>query len=796
MLSQNSKFLDSDVHTTQRNSKRKNIRKEPAARSEASLRPATPDQIAKIESLIQQIHLDAAEANQPYAFAFTITLTTLAFSFLLGRKDALFHQHYLNLLETLFKNNPLPGNLREQAFEKVTPDVEIDIAVAQENCLRYYDKFLRYLKVIEETSPAARTMFERNPNGMIENFLVASYARKDAAAIAYHNCFGLCKEFFDTVRDLTPESRRMLIGSDTKLEKLNLHQLFQTILKITEIAAAIPHAVDKARDGFVNIHAQLLAYEQQSVVLNLAKMSVIGIGHHISASITKRITKLIRPYGIPNKHLELFQNQSLSLLSEAKAENYLEELNPHALYIKRIAERNTAYMRNIYILLAFLAFTLMLTSGFTGIPGELAFFLVAVAGAGSYQLICYADKVKSRYQLNSRIKSTLDILDDSLKTLNDSSKKVFSITETKPEALELVQFKINSVFNYKNISLEDMRLILTRCLKNHGIHVISSETWPLIIGYNEKITIENIKKIKAHFDICIERLVELHNTTEKLKKIKNVFSSGEEYFSCNKYFDHWGVADATWHLSSYSKDHAIHLQELLGKQRCSWHSQSDNNVIIQIQGLACTKDLNFEEIIRDVKLKKTQPLPAPKTELISESKSESRPGTTTVKNSRTPKTSSSVKNAIAAAQPIPEEAPTEEKTPSLERLPKPYQDAQRISAPFLSAHAHIWALFQGDPKQFPTDECYDKFRELFTKPAIVPDEGEQGLVHDPERSTPKEQRHKAKLLGTFGKFGMKGPVVDISVKFSTNGEPEAVSSDTPRSSKERVLIFNELFMRH
>lgn len=754
----------------------------PVATSEAAnLSPATPDQIAEMDRILQQIRLDAAEANQPYGIVFVIALTSLAFSFLLVRKDALFHQNYLDLLTKLAKNF-VPFELTEGASAKIEANVGDHLVVLQKECLDYHDMGEHYLKLAKTSFPDVYSHF--GPDRMVKAFFNKHYSKNDAADTIRNNCLKFCNSVFNKINpDSFAETQKKLIGSDTTLEGLDIYQLFQATRRIVDFVKHDSSILNKNRRALGDIYARLLAYEQKSSIINLAKIGVIGIAQNAAG----KAINFIRPYGIQQKQLQLAHDRSL--LSEAKAATYLQVLNTDAKNIKRVAERNTRYTIKAYLALAFLAFSLMLISNLGGLPGELAFFMVAVASSGLYQLTSHGIKKLNHHWLDSYIKSAQDAFDKNF-------KDVFILTvHSKQKSLELVQFNIQYKYSYKDINLEDMRLVLNCCLKNHDVKVISGETWPFIIAYNKNITEKNMAKIKLHFDDCITHIVKINELSKKLTNIKNTFSSEKGYFSCEKSFNAQGYADAVWHFLSNSAEHAIRLQTLLGDKNCTWHKQPDNTVVINIHNVACLRNLDLQQAL---------PLSNPKPELESELEPTTEPssGRTTLKHPPVPKTKNTGKNSSGSSQNPEETATLEQKKHILERLPAPYQDARRIKAPFLPADAHVWALFQATKGNFPDDKCYEKFKEICEKAEIVPNERFQGLVHDPSRSTPTDQRLKGKSLGTYGMFGVKGPVVDVTIKISDEGNPEIVPNQSSVNKKqkniqiEKIHIFNEVFMRH
>jgi hypothetical protein len=684
-------------------------------------KPATPEQLAEIERLGKLISIYGAEINQPHIHAWTIITTTILFSFLA-------HQQYLKRLDDYF-DNFLPYELTNENANEAQTSTAHSIELVLEGCLHYYD-----------TSQTD-----------IETFLRMRHGNHNVDTIR-DNCLIFCQNFIKAT-ELSKYQVEMIIGFAIPLHKLGLQQLFEATSKLVPFA-----------DAFAEEFSHQVSLEKHSAVLNIIKGIFITVSDFF---IIKPFINFISPYGIWQSHKpRLIQDRQH--LNERDAKNYLTKLEKYSNKLKGVAHRNTILTRITFGVLTLLMLVVLLNSDFVSLPGELSFILIASFVTALHLGFRYTIKKIDGYYLYSRVNKLKEILDTYF-------SEYFIISIYKASSIELVQFSFNYSKEYKDISAEDMEIVLSRCLENHGIGIISSNPWHVAIPYSKKITLALIKQVKIQFISCVNRLVKINALTKELLEIQKILiaANSTEHFVCNKFFNDRGFPSVTWYLSSYSEKQSMRLRELFGENNCTLQQADSDRMIIIVRNIEYLDKLNLTDYIKKMELEVLR---------VGEDDTDQFYDNIFLQSNQS--THRKHKKPLKTIQMSEEKDKKEQKSvpkTEIEKLPPPFEKAKRIKAPFLPKDAHVWACFFAKKEDFPTDDCYKSFKGLFKEPTVVAHVNKEGLVQDAKRSTPEDQRLKAKLLGKYNAIRLLGnKVYEVNVS----------------KKVEKVHVFSKVIYEH
>jgi hypothetical protein len=742
------------------------------------------EQLAEIEHLKQQIHIDARKSNEIYTLISILVLTPVLSHFLILREDAPFHQTYLDFIGEYFID--LPTELNAKTSQLIEKSFNTLFNVAQTECVNYYDFYEKALEdILKEVMSSTKGQYADEPEiqmikGVVElikeDSAIANYDENFVALIKQQlrksnpietvlsfldneenfqtaervrsRCLNFCRMFIESLQ--IPDFKVKEITGFSSLDKLKLEDLFQAakkfLLHLQQATPDVMHGFEFLREKY----KLLGALEKINPFVNFNKIFMIMFGKLIFSFGANRIF----PYGIRQTSIPQLKQKRLSL-SEKTANNYLIELRNHAKIVKNSATYHHNLINRIYYGLAALAIVFCCLGE---VPGELAFFLVAVVASMVYDSLKYAKNKWDHYQLEGQIKFAKN-------TLENFFDKHFTIAVNNDSSLELAQFGIKYRMLDEGICAPDMMIILNRCLVSHGIDVIAEERNQLIIPY-VNISTARIATLKKEFNGYVQELKEINAAIKKLKEVQSLLGAFLARSLCAyKSFNERGWPFAMGYLVSPSQKHADALMQLIGQANSSIEQQGENKFLITIHDVTCLKNMDFSILMKSIKSDKQKN--AGQSASFFPQEQENAPS-----SRNTPKEQSALPQAKNDDNVGEKELNKEVKSTIKLSLPSPYQNARMLNVSFIPGDSHEWILDTTKNEDYPTEECANDIKSQMVDPSLVPPKGHKGMVYDKKRSAPEVKVYKTKVLGKFGAF--RAIEVEPPVKLKIGDRVETV----------------------
>ena len=693
--------------------------------TEYETKAATNKQLAEIDRLTQLCRGHASSINQPASYLFTIGITTLLFSLLINRENAPFHQAYLQLLDDFFKRFR-PEELTLALMQTSKAETEANIQKVNETCLIYFsllnERITEFIQDLHLNQAATERVLNSFKGGVFgnkalpapdaEKLLAAIYGAGSPIEAIRQNCLSFCNSLIKQT-DFPANVLDKILDGNTDLSRLRLFELFQATERLAIFIRGFSYQYFEGLLTLGEKYDRFRTLEYQTGIINLGKMLMVGLNHQIVSPILNYFF----PFGVRQNKLPVLPKKE-GLLTESEASLFLKILQPYEQSLQVKANRHAQFANTMFLLLAGGALLCLFAFGLSGMPGELAFFLLSVLASASYQIIFSAKQFAQEYYINKRV----DKVDSYLKDFFEESCFIKLIRQ-HPFQFEIIAKK------------KKFNKILERCFQSHGIPIKHNR-----IGYSGHLSQKTLQKIAEQFNQACERLNQLDELTKLFESIQKQFNPSQNLLF-EKCFDVKGYPSATWYLLTSDFDSALELQNRLGKGHCNIQEKEDGVYIISIDDQVTLSNEDFKDFLDSLK----KEMPKENDVFFPVDKNSDERTSPIIRQIKSKKTK--------------EESQPERKIFSEITLPGIYSEAKRMHASFLPLDANIWVLFAAKRGDFPSEACYEKFKDLLSLPIIVPPVDKQGLVFDEKLSRPRDRRWKAKVLGEYGMFRLRASQV-------------------------------------